>query len=991
MRKLFILLFALFCLVLLPTAFTENLAAEEQGEFLRSYDGYEGELYEENGILYSIGNDTAEVAGYTVAPVYLEIPASVKGVPVSVIREGAFRECGSLERVSLPASITRLEGSAQYSVLGDSPETIQVETIGLSIEGNGAFYACTNLKSVTFSENSQLTYIGPCSFFNTDLSTIDFPESVTFIGAGAFVNNDNLEQITLPENLDSIEPFVLYDCDMLRIVETEGNAITNIGMGSFAFSHNLTTFTIPDAVQTIDGFAFFWCNCLSSVFIPQNVSQIESTAFISCHYLERIDVDSENPYYTSLDGVLYNKEMTKVVCCPGCKNGKWVVPETVRSMEPYACFGSEHLTEIVLPESLEFLLPYSFCNCFLLEWINIPQGISILPERTFLNCSALSSITIEGTLSSIGDYCFCGCGFEEIESFWPENLSVIGKGLFRANRFRTLVVPDWIEYLDEDSFSNNRDLVDVYMSDDLKAAIPIDSVFWNTQYNGFHGPCGNDATYLVKGHKLSILGTGDTYNYNPGAALCTWDSIEEIEIAEGITLLGRYLTHSLRTIIETITIPKTVKYINENFLGGTAIRSMTMLSPKCDIRAVLNCQVIYGYDDSTAEQYCRDNDVTFVSLGTAPNVDEDDEPVYTGSCGETASWRLQDHILTIRGSGAISNYEIVYTPVEGAGYMIGVPSSPWYAYQTEIFAVEIGENITEIGNRAFMGCSDLKTVSLPSSLLRLGQEAFSECSMLTSIDLPDSVKEIGECAFFRCENLSAVRLSSALTSIPGAAFQLCFSLDNVTIPEGVVSIGQGVFAHCYNLKTISIPDTVENIGFQAFCSCYALESIHLPQALTAIEGCLVLGCTALKEVTIPRSVIRIDRQAFEGCYGLETLIFEGNMPEIYKSAFSMVDTVALYPGGDSTWQPDTIEIYDGTVNWIPYTTLPTSLVEIKDEAFMNSSFRAIIIPQGCLSIGARAFAGSEDLRYVVLPQSLTQVADDAFSGCDHLVIIDERR
>ncbi|MCQ2217601.1 MAG: leucine-rich repeat domain-containing protein, partial [Paludibacteraceae bacterium] len=108
----------------------------------------------------------------------------------------------------------------------------------------------------------------------------------------------------------------------------------------------------------------------------------------------------------------------------------------------------------------------------------------------------------------------------------------------------------------------------------------------------------------------------------------------------------------------------------------------------------------------------------------------------------------------------------------------------------------IPDGFTEIGERAFYGCSSLTSVSIPDSVTEIKREAFRGCSSLTSVSIPDSVTEIGSGAFYGCSSLTSVSIPDSVTEIGSDAFYDCSSLTSVSIPDSVTEIGGGAFDDC---------------------------------------------------------------------------------------------------------------------------------------------------------------------------------------------------
>ena len=172
----------------------------------------------------------------------------------------------------------------------------------------------------------------------------------------------------------------------------------------------------------------------------------------------------------------------------------------------------------------------------------------------------------------------------------------------------------------------------------------------------------------------------------------------------------------------------------------------------------------------------------------------------SGSCGENLTWSLEEGVLTISGTGAMTDYA-------------RASATPWNARYKEITAVVIESGVTSVGSYAFAQLTRLVSVAIPSSVTSIGSYAFSSCE----------------------------------------------SLESISIPDGVTVIGQQTFYKCYKLESISIPDGVTAIGKWAFKKCTALESVVLPDSVTSIEAYAFDGCTSLADVYYGGSEVQWDK------------------------------------------------------------------------------------------------------------------------------------
>lgn len=151
---------------------------------------------------------------------------------------------------------------------------------------------------------------------------------VAAIGNSAFSYCSSLMSVTIPESVISIGDCAFYSCNSLTSV-TIANGVRSIGEAAFVGCSGLTNVTIPESVTSIGDSAFSYCIGLTSVTIPESVTNIQGNAFPYCSGLMSINVEKNNQHYCSKDGVLLEKDRSRLVCYPAGKKGKYIVPDSV--------------------------------------------------------------------------------------------------------------------------------------------------------------------------------------------------------------------------------------------------------------------------------------------------------------------------------------------------------------------------------------------------------------------------------------------------------------------------------------------------------------------------------------------------------------------------------------------------------------------------------------------------------------------------------------
>ena len=242
----------------------------------------------------------------------------------------------------------------------------------------------------------------------------------------------------------------------------------------------------------------------------------------------------------------------------------------------------------------------------------------------------------------------------------------------------------------------------------------------------------------------------------------------------------------------------------------------------------------------------------------------------------------------------------------------------------------IPNNVTNIGESAFYGCSGLTSIDIPNSVTSIGHMAFKECYGLTSVTIGNGLTSIGDNAFERCTSLKSIIVDTdnsifdsrnncnaiietksnnliigcmntvipnSVTSIGEFAFYFCSGLTSIVIPNSVTDIGWWAFYGCSGLSSIDIPNSVTDIGENAFYGCSSLTSVTIPNSMTYIGDYVFAGCSSLTSIDIPNSVVSIENSAFFDCTGLTSIIIPNSVTSIGGSAFdgctALVDVTNL--------------------------------------------------------------------------------------------------
>ncbi len=432
---------------------------------------------------------------------------------------------------------------------------------------------------------------------------------------------------------------------------------------------------------------------------------------------------------------------------------------------------------------------------------------------------------------------------------------------------------------------------------------------------------------------------------------------------------------------------------------------------------------IQGYDGTcgTTVYYSYDSTTKALHIfGTGDMTDfywEDDKPWY--------SYR-KDITTVVIANGVTSIGELAFEDCTGLAN-ITIPAS-----------------VTSIEYNPFMGCSGLGTISVASDnpkydsrnncnaiIEKATKTLITGCKNTVIPDGSDGVTSIGNCAFLGCSSLESITIPTSVTSIGELAFEDCTGLANITIPASVTSIEYNPFMGCSGLGTISVAsdnpkydsrndcnaiiekatktlitgckntvipgdtDGVTSIGGLAFYNCTGLTSIEIPNSVTIINAFAFYGCTSLESIEIPASVTSMEVGTFEGCSSLKSISVASENPK-YDSrndCNAIIDTEnnMLIQGCKNTFIPDGVTIIAmafRNCTGLESIEIPASVTYIDYQAFAGcTGLTSIEIPASVTYIGNGAFEDCTSLESIEILACVTSIGNSAFSGCTSLASV----
>ncbi len=443
---------------------------------------------------------------------------------VKTIDAYAFQYSG-LQAVTLPDGLEKIGYGAFIS---SSIESIKIPASVTNL-GSLVFSKCKSLTSVVFEDSITIKEIPDSAFSSaSSLTSIEIPESVETIGSAAFSYCTSLKNVSISDKITRVGNDAFNNTAILKSM-LYSNGVKYLDGWAVDLKYGVENIVIKEGTKGLEDGFFNFDSVIKTISLPASLQYVGEQSFLSSENIVSVTVADNNNYYSSLDGIIYNKEKTELIYYPkGKTDESFTAPKTVKVI--YDCaFYQSSVKNVVLPEGLEKIGNSAFWSNKALESINFPSTLLDVGDNAFEYCSVLDGIALPDGITHIGVSAFYNTKYYDDRNNWTDYGNV-------------LINNGWLLQMYTDSLVSTT----LTIAEGIKGL--ADNVFTYTNINQFTAiSLPKSLKYVGESALQSLYLATDIYYAS------SKDDFEKIEIGNRNTVFDTATLH-YTTIIDVIEI-----------------------------------------------------------------------------------------------------------------------------------------------------------------------------------------------------------------------------------------------------------------------------------------------------------------------------------------------------------------------------------------------------------------------------------------------------
>ena len=590
-----------------------------------------------------------------------------------------------------------------------------------------AFFGCTALETVNFTENSSLTTIGGSALRGcTALTELTLPDGVQTIYGNAIRDCSALTSVYLPDSISYMSASVFSGC---------ANVVLSVGENSYA-----KDFAVNNNIK----------------YVERQTGVIPSG---SCGTDAAWELSSDGTLNITGSGALTNAKVASDTAWHSYRSMIRVVNISagITNLPDFAFFGCTSLEAVNFAEnsSLTTIGGSALRGCSALTELTLPDGIQTIYGNAFRDCTALTSVYLPDSVSYMASSAFSGCANVVLSvgansyakefavnngiQYTERQTGVIASGSCGTDAAWELSSDGTLNITGSGALTNAKVASDTawYNYRHMIRVVNVDAGITNLPDFAFYGCTALETVSFAENSSLTTIG---------GSALRGCSALTELVLPDGLkTVYGNALRDC--SALTSVYLPDSVSYMASSAFSGCANVVLSVAEGSyAEQWAITNNVKYVNHGSETTTLEAVEEPETTVPVEETPAVEET-----ANVCGDELTWKLDEKTLTISGRGGMYSYD-------------ADNAAPWAAYADNIENIVIEKHVKTIGAYAFSGLEKLVSVSFDeeSELEVIEEYAFAGCKELTEIKLPEKLEKLGEAAFAGCEKLRSVELPESL-------------------------------------------------------------------------------------------------------------------------------------------------------------------------------------------------------------------------------------